>query len=144
MCSSVPAWRRTSFPDREAWQATVHRVAESDTTEATLGAWAQDFFACGSSAPVRVECEGGAAAWPAGTQVVPRVQGRGLPHRRGHGPLRVFFPAPCSWPSAGLFDQPFSSAPPVQALRRLPCLASFSAVQSVRHIEGPPWLGLTL
>ena len=32
------------------------------------------FFACGSSAPVRVEREGGAAAWLAGTLAVPSVQ----------------------------------------------------------------------
>ena len=36
-------------------------------------------FACDSSAPVRVECEGGAAAWLAGTLVVPSVQGYELP-----------------------------------------------------------------
>ena len=39
------------LPDREAWQVTVHRVAESDTTEVTLLAYMQDFFfVCGSSA----------------------------------------------------------------------------------------------
>ena len=37
------------------------------------------FFACGSSDPVRVECEGGAAAWLVGTLVAPSVQGHGLP-----------------------------------------------------------------
>ena len=37
------------------------------------------FFACGSSAPVRVEREGGAAAWLAGTLAVPNVQRHGLP-----------------------------------------------------------------
>ena len=37
------------------------------------------FFACGSSAPVRIEREGGTAAWLAGTLVVPSVQGHGLP-----------------------------------------------------------------
>ena len=36
-------------------------------------------FACGSSAPVKVEHEGGAAAWLAGTLVVTNVQGHGLP-----------------------------------------------------------------
>ena len=37
------------------------------------------FFACGSSAPVRVEREGGPAAWLVGTLAVPSVQGHGLP-----------------------------------------------------------------
>ena len=35
-------------------------------------------FACGSSAPVRAECEGGAAAWLTGTLAAPGVQGPGL------------------------------------------------------------------
>ena len=35
----------------------------------------QDFIACGSSAPVRVEHEDGAAAWVAGTPEVPNVHG---------------------------------------------------------------------
>ena len=35
----------------------------------------QDSFACGSPDPVRVECEGGTAAWLVGTLVVPNVQG---------------------------------------------------------------------
>ena len=47
-------------------------------TEVTLCVQTQDFFACGSSAPVRVECEGGIAAWLVGTLVAPSVQGHGL------------------------------------------------------------------
>ena len=35
------------------------------------------FFTCGSSAPVRVECDGDAAAWLAGTLAAPSVQGQG-------------------------------------------------------------------
>ena len=37
------------------------------------------FFACGSSAPVKVEREGSTAAWLASTLVSPSVQGHGLP-----------------------------------------------------------------
>ena len=55
---------------------------------------------------------------------------------RSYVPIRVFFRASCSWQSKGL-----SLAPPVQALRGLPCLGSFSVVQCVRHVEGPSWLG---
>ena len=57
---------------------------------------------------------------------------------RSSGPIRVFFRASCSWCSEGLFGQPFSIALPLQALRGLPCLGSFSVVQPIRHIEGPP------
>ena len=39
----------------------------------------QDFFACGSPAPVTVEREGGTAVWLAGTLVALSVQGHGLP-----------------------------------------------------------------
>ena len=48
-------------------------------TKVTLHAQTQDFFACGSSAPVRVEHEGGAAAGLVGTLAAPSVQGHGLP-----------------------------------------------------------------
>ena len=101
----------------------------------------QDFLACGSSASVRAECEGGAAAWLAGTLAAPSVQGHRLPPPQSYGPIRVFIPASCSWRSEGLFGQSLSVALPVQALRGLPCLGSFSVVWRIRHIEGPLWLG---
>ena len=62
-------------------------------------------------------------------------------HPRSYGSLRVFCWASCGWWSKGLFGQSFSIAPPIQALRGLPCLGSFSVVWCIRHIEGPPWLG---
>ena len=52
------------------------------------------FFACGSSAPVRVEGEAGAAVWLAGTLAAPSVQGNGLPL-----PLEL-------WPYQSLFFDP--------------------------------------
>ena len=66
-----------------SWQRSLashslQGLKESNTTEATLHAWTQGIFACGSSAPVRVEREGGAAAWLAGTLVAPSVQGHRL------------------------------------------------------------------
>ena len=57
---------------------------------------------------------------------------------RSYGTIRVFFQASCSWHSEGLFGQSFSVALPVQALRGLPCLGSFSIIQHVRYIEGGP------
>ena len=58
--------------------------------------------------------------------------------RSCYGPIRVFFQASSSWHSEGLFGQSFSVALPIQTLRGLPCLGSFSIVQHVRYIEGPP------
>ena len=60
----------------------VHSIQghkDSDTTKMTLCAQTQDFFACGSSAPVRIECEGGTAAWLEGTLAEPSMQGQKLP-----------------------------------------------------------------
>ena len=102
------------------------------------------YFVCGSSAPVRVECEGGTAAWLVGTLVESSVQGHGRLHCRSYGPIRGFFQASCSWRSEGLFGQSFSIALPVRAVRGLPCLESFSVVQSIRNIEACPLAGLLL
>ena len=101
----------------------------------------QDFFACGSSAPVRVEHEGGTAAWLIGTLAVPSVQGHELSPLQELSSYQSLYSSLCGWRSEGLFGQSFSIAPPVQALRGFPCLGSFSVVWCVRHIEGPPWLG---
>ena len=68
------------LPDREAWQATVYRVRKSQTLPKNpVRIDARLFFACGSSAPVRVEREGDTAAWPIGTLVAPSVQRHRLP-----------------------------------------------------------------
>ena len=49
------------------------------------------FFACGSSAPVRVERAGGAAAWLAGTLTAPSVQRQGLPQPQELRPYQSLF-----------------------------------------------------
>ena len=141
---SILAWR-TPLPDREAWQATVYRVSESWT----LPKWTcthrlKTFFACGSSAPVRGECEGNAAAWLAGTLAAPSLQGHGHPLPQELRPYQSLFWASCSWWSEGLFGQSFSVAPPIQALRGLPCLGSFSVVPRVSHLKRHPGWGPTL
>ena len=76
--SSILAWR-TPLPDREAWWAIVYRVTKSWTLpKGPCVPRHRTFFACGISAPVRVEYEGGTAAWLVGTLVAPNVQGYGL------------------------------------------------------------------
>ena len=68
------------LPDREAWQATVYRVTRSWTLpKRPYVHRRKTFSACGSSASVRVEREGGAAAWLVGILVVASVQGHILP-----------------------------------------------------------------
>ena len=110
-------------------------------------------FACGSSAPVRVEHEDGAAAWLVGTLEVPHVQGHQLP------------PSQELWPYQGLFssllDQKASLASPFcsstrsdtyralfpgillccsvhQSHRWAPWLESYSVDQCIRHLKGHP------
>ena len=89
---------------------------------------------------MRVEREGGAAAWLAETLEVPSVQGHELPQPQELWPYQNLFLGLLLvirrplWPA-------FSVAPPIQALRGLPFLVFFSVVWCVRHMEGPLWLG---
>ena len=92
-------------------------------------------FACGRSAPVRVERESGASVWLAGTLAARSVQGHGL------SPLLVgVMVSSESFSRASLAS--LSVALPLQALTGVPCLGFFS-IWSVRHIEGPPGWGPT-
>ena len=141
MSTSIGQYAPVFLPG-ETWLATVYRVAKN-------GTWLERpcvhrnktfIFACGSSAPVRAECEGGTAAWLAGTLAAPSMPGHRLPPLQELCPIRVFFLAPCSWRWEGFFGQSFSVAPPIQAVRGLPCLGSSSVVWCVRHVEGPQWM----
>ena len=79
-------------PEREVWQATVHSIAKSWTRpKQPCMLRCKTFFACGSSAPVRVESEGGAASWLAGTLVAPTVQGHRLPPPQELRPYQSLF-----------------------------------------------------
>ena len=99
---------------------------------------------------MRVEREGGAAAWLVGTLAAPSVQGHGLPTPQKLWPyqsllfLFLFLFLSLLWSSEGPFGLSFSIALPIQALRGLPCLGSFSVVQHVRHIEEGPVAGVLL
>ena len=73
----------------------------------------QDFFACGSSAPVRVEREGGAVVWLVGTLAMQSVQGHGLPLLQELWSYQsLFFLNLLYLALRGLFGQSFSIAPP--------------------------------
>ena len=114
-------------------QGVEHYLSDPVCTDSRLL-----FFPCGSSDPVRLSMK-----------VVQRLNLQGpwwrqvcrdmdCLHRRSYGPITVFFRASYSWQSEGLFGQSFSLAPPIQALRGLPCLGSFSVVWCIRHIEEAP------
>ena len=73
-------------------EATVYRVTKSWTLlKRPCVHRRKSFFACGSSAPVRVACEGGTAAWLARTLEVPSVQGHGLPPLQELWPYQSLF-----------------------------------------------------
>ena len=91
--SIIFAWK-TPLPDREAWQATVYRVAKCQTLLSHPAHIDERLFAYGNSAPVRVEREGGTAAWLVGTLAVPSVQGHGLPPQQELWPYLSLFLSP--------------------------------------------------
>ena len=79
------------FPDREAWQATVYRARVGYYQSDLVHIDARLFFASGSSAPVRVEHEGGAVAWVAGVLVAQCAQGHVLPLLQELWPYQSLF-----------------------------------------------------
>ena len=85
---------------------------ESDTTKVTQHADAQDLFACGISASVRVESEGGAAAWLWGPWWHQLCRDTDCLCCRSYGPIRIIF-----WNSG----QSLSVVLPILAFRELPC-----------------------
>ena len=71
----------------------------------------KNFFACDGSAPVRVEREGGTAAWLVETLVAPSVKDIDCLCRRSYGPVSVFFfDLLVAHDQKGLFGQSFSIA----------------------------------
>ena len=119
------------------------------------------YFACGSSAPVRIEHEGGTAPWLAGTLVVPSVQGHGLPPLQELWPYQSFFKPLVAgdqrplWPgflhtsaSSGTWRAPLPGVllchSGRQAHRGAPWLGSCSSDLCIRHLKGHPRWGPTL
>ena len=56
-----------------------------------------------------------------------------------YGPIRGFFQASCSWRSESLFDQSFSIALPVQALKGAPLPGVFLCWSGRQAQRGVPW-----
>ena len=79
------------LPDREAWQATVYRVAKSQMPlKWPFAHRHKTLFACGSSDPVSAEHKGDATAWLVGTLAATSVQGHGLPLPQELWPYGLF------------------------------------------------------
>ena len=131
-------------PDREAWQATAHRVTKSCTWPKQPCVHRGKSFLPVAALPQWglvwrwhswLVCRDPGSAKCAGTQIA---------SLQSYGTIRVFFWASCSWQSEDLFGQSFSVALPIQALRGLPCPGSFSVVWCIRDIEGDPHTGVLL
>ena len=84
-CLENPQTEKSSRPPSTGSQRVRHDQSDPVHIDARL------FFACGSSAPVKVEREGGAAAWLAGTLAAPRVERHGLPPPQELWPYQSFF-----------------------------------------------------
>ena len=74
MATSIGQYTLVFLPGETPWQTSLAGLSlqgrkELDTAKVTLHTSTQDFCARGSSAPVRVEREVGAAAWLVGTLV---------------------------------------------------------------------------
>ncbi|CAI9180390.1 unnamed protein product [Rangifer tarandus platyrhynchus] len=93
MHSSVIAWRTPSLTEKPGRPQSTgsQRVRQDRSDPAHINtSFFFFFFWCGSSAPVRVEREGGAAAWLAGTLAAPSVQGHKLPQGQELWPYQRF------------------------------------------------------
>ena len=104
--SSILAWRTPSLtekpgrPQSTGWQRVRQDGSHPACINTRLFFAPPPFFACGSSAPVRVEREGGTAAWLAGILAVPSVQGHRLPPLQELWTYQSLF---SSWRSEDLF-----------------------------------------
>ena len=108
--SSILAWRTPSLTEKPGRpQSTGSQRVRQDQSDPEHINTRLSFFACGSSAPVRVKH--GTAAWLVGTWQRHLFRDTDCLVSRSYGSIRVFFQASCSWRSEGLFDQSFSVAP---------------------------------
>ena len=80
-----PATEKPGWPRSTVLQRVGHDQGNPAHTDIRF------FFACGSSVPVRIGREGGAAVWLAGTLAVPSVQGHRRPLPQELWPYRSLF-----------------------------------------------------
>ena len=120
----------------------VYRVAKSWTLpKLPCVHRRKTFFACGSSAPVRVEHEGGTAAWLVRTLAAPNVQGHGLPPPQDLWRYQSLFePLVAGHQKASMA----SLSPRLCPFRHLDGFLAWGPsllLRCIRHIEEPPELG---
>ena len=114
----------------------------------------QAFFACGSSAPVRVEREGGAAVWLVGTLAAQSVQAHEMPSLQELWPYQSIFLSLLYleirrplWPvfvhsstHSGTYRGP-SLLFPHQAHRGAPLTEVLLCSLAHQSLKGAPWVG---
>ena len=101
-------------------------------------------LARGSSAPVRVEREAGAAAWLAGTLAAPSVPGHRLPSLQASWPYQSLSLTLLWLATRRILWPVFLVALPAQAFRRLPHLGLSLLSSTSGTYRGPPDRGPTL
>ena len=143
--SSILVWR-TPLPDREAWQATIHRAAESRTlTKWPCAHRCKDFFLPIAALPQWALSKKVAQLLglrgPRWSQV---FRGSDCLRWRSYGPIKVFFPASCSWQSESLFGQSFSIDLPIQAHRGAPLAGVLFCGSGHQALKGAPGWGPAL
>ena len=144
MATSIDQYAPVFLPGETPWWRSLagHSLQcckELDMTKATLPTQMQDFFflfyfiffCLWWLCPMRGAwrwCSCLACGDPGGA----RCAGTRTAYTPGVMALSVFFRASCSWQSEGLFGLSFSVPLPIQALRGLACLRSFSVDQALQ------------
>ena len=101
----------------------------------------QTVFACGSSALVGVECEGGTAAWVVGTLEVPKCRDTDCLSHRSYGPIRVCFSSLCQLVIRRPLWLDFLHCSTCSCTERAPFLGVLLCYSSHQAHKGAPWLG---
>ena len=99
------------------------------------------FFACGSSAPVRVKHEGGTAAWLVRTLAAPNVQGHGLPPPQDLSPYQSLFEPLVAGHQKASLASLSSRLCPFRHLEGFLGWGPSLLLRCIRHIEEPLKLG---
>ena len=141
ICSSILVWR-TPLHDREAWQATIHRAAESWTlTKRPCAHRCKEFLPVAALPQWALSKKLAQLLGLRGPRWRQVCRGSDCLRRRSYGHIRVFFPASCSWQSESLFGQSFSIDLPMQSHREAPLAGVLFCGSGHQALKGAPGWG---